>query len=91
MSKSGVQRAIKCIARDAGIRTRISPHTLRHAYATHLLERGVSLQHIQEQLGHGSINTTLIYTKLTKPAQQNAAVLINTMIDQLPVTLDATE
>lgn len=91
MNKGGVQRAIKIIARDAGIRTRISPHTLRHAYATHLLERGLSLQHIQEQLGHGSINTTLIYTKLTKPAQQNAAKLINTMIEQLPVTLDATE
>lgn len=91
MHKSGVQRAIKYIARDAGIRTRVTPHTLRHAYATHLLERGMSLQHIQEQLGHGSINTTLVYTKLTKPAQQNASALINTMIEQLPVTLDAAE
>ena len=91
MHKSGVQRAIKYIARDADIRTRVTPHTLRHAYATHLLERGLSLQHIQEQLGHGSINTTLVYTKLTKPAQQNASALINTMIEQLPVTLDATE
>jgi len=91
MSKSGVQRSIKLVARDAGIRTRISPHTLRHAYATHLLERGLSLQHIQRQLGHGSIHTTLIYTRLTEPAAQNAAALINTLIDELPVTLDARE
>jgi site-specific recombinase XerD len=91
MSRSGVQKSIKLIARDAGIRTRISPHTLRHAYATHLLERGLSLQHIQHQLGHGSIQTTLIYTRLTEPATQNAAALINSLVDELPVTLDARE
>lgn len=91
MSKAGIQRSIKLIAREAGIRTRISPHTLRHAYATHLLERGLSLQHIQKQLGHVSIQTTLIYTKLTEPAQQQAGELIEAMIQDLPVTLDACE
>jgi len=89
MSKSGVQRAIKAIALDAGIRTRVTPHTLRHCYATHLLERGLSLRHIQNQLGHESINTTLIYTKLTEPAEQLAVTVINEMIDQLPTKLDA--
>lgn len=89
MSKSGVQRAIKTIAVDAGIRTRVSPHTLRHCYATHLLERGLSLPHIQEQLGHAWIETTLVYTKLTDLAAQNANALINQMIDQLPSNLDA--
>ena len=89
MSKSGVQTAIKAIALDAGIRTRVTPHTLRHCYATHLLERGLSLRHIQHQLGHESINTTLIYTKLTDPAEQLAVTLINEMIDQLPSKLDA--
>jgi site-specific recombinase XerD len=91
MSISGVQRSIKRIASDAGIRTRVTTHTLRHAYATHLLERGLSLQHIQQLLGHVSITTTLIYTKLTAPAQQQAGELVDAMIEDLPVTLDAVE
>jgi site-specific recombinase XerD len=89
MSKSGVQRAIKRIAHDAGIHTTVSPHTLRHAYATHLLERGLSLRQIQHLLGHESIKTTLIYTKLTETAEQNAAQLINTMLEPMACTLDA--
>lgn len=91
MSKCGVQRSVKKIARDAGIRTNVTLHTLRHAYATHLLERGLSLRQIQHLLGHESIETTLIYTKLTEPAEKNAAVLINTMINELPVILDARD
>lgn len=91
MSKSGVQRTIKKIASDAGIRTNVTTHTLRHAYATHLLERGLSLRQIQHLLGHESIETTLIYTKLTEPAEQSAAALVNTMIDELPVILDAKD
>ena len=66
MSKSGVQRTTKKIAADAGICTNVAPHTLRHAFATHLLERGLSLGQIQQLLGHESIETTLMYTKLTK-------------------------
>ena len=89
MSKSGVQRAIKCIALDAGIRTRVSPHTLRHCYATHLLERGLSLRHIQKQLGHVSITTTLVYTSLTELAESNATDTINQMINELPSRLGA--
>jgi len=91
MSKSGVQRTIKKIASDARIRINVTTHTLRHAYATHLLERGLSLGQIQVLLGHESIETTLMYTKLTKPAEQNASVLINAMIDELSVTLDAKD
>jgi len=91
MSKSGVQRTIRLIARDAKIRTRVTTHTLRHCYATHLLERGLSLRHIQHQLGHDSINTTLMYTQLTNPAEQLAVSVINDMIDQLPSKLDARD
>jgi len=62
LSRDGVSRIIKKIAKSAKIQKKISPHTLRHCFATHLLERGADLRSLQEMLGHADISTTQIYT-----------------------------
>ncbi|HGE72873.1 TPA: site-specific tyrosine recombinase XerD [Candidatus Poribacteria bacterium] len=62
LTRDGIRRIIQSIAKEAGINKKISPHTLRHCFATHLLERGADLRSLQEMLGHASISTTQLYT-----------------------------
>src|SRR5215211_959309 len=73
MSKSSVQDAFRASLKESGNNKRASVHTLRHSWATHLLEAGVNLRLIQEWLGHSSPATTSVYTHLTVKAEQVGA------------------
>jgi site-specific recombinase XerD len=73
MDRGGVQLAIKAAVRDCGIQRKISPHSLRHGFATHMLELGVDLREIQRILGHARPETTARYAHLTEVTSANAA------------------
>jgi integrase/recombinase XerD len=65
LSRQGLYRIVQGHARSAGLASRMSPHTLRHTFATHLLAGGCDLRSLQEMLGHADIGTTQIYTHLS--------------------------
>lgn len=83
VTRSSLQGALRSAVKKSGVRKRAHVHTLRHSYATHLLEDGVNLRIIQAALGHTSPQTTAIYTHLTQEVRQAALVPINRLTDGL--------
>ena len=85
MSVTSVQRAIKLIAEQLNFGKKVSTHTLRHCYASQLLERGGSLKAIQKLLGHSSLQTTMVYLHLTETAEANTRTLIEQLFVRPPL------
>ena len=83
MSKSSVQQAFRAALKESRLNKHASVHTLRHSWATHLLEAGVNLRLIQEWLGHSSPATTSVYTHLTVKAEQLGAQAIDQLMNDL--------
>jgi integrase/recombinase XerD len=84
MAISSVQGAFRAGKRAAAITKRgVSIHTLRHSYATHLLEAGVNLRVIQKNLGHSSLETTMVYLHLTAKGNEDAYALIDGVMEDL--------
>lgn len=83
MDESGMQRAFKAALQVSGVAKAATVHTLRHSYATHLLEAGVNLRQIQSYLGHNSLSTTALYTHLTRNGETVAQEAIARVMAQL--------
>lgn len=80
MNKSSVQGALRRVLAQLKFKKRISVHTLRHSYATHLLEAGVNIRRIQQYLGHHSLNSTMVYLHLTTQGHERAYGIINDLM-----------
>jgi len=84
MAVTTVQGALRDALQRAGINKKnVSIHTLRHTYATHLLDQGVNIRLIQRYLGHANIETTMVYLHLTQRGQEDALVRINALMGDL--------
>ena len=83
MDRGTTQKAFAKVVRDCGIRKKVSIHSLRHSYATHLVEAGLNLRGVQEQLGHACPNTTARYVRMTEQARLDNRSVVNDLVNAL--------
>ena len=83
ITRSALGKTFRQVAKDAGIKQRATPHTLRHSYATRLLESGVDLRVVQILLGHAGIASTAIYTHLTEPTRAKLKAILDKLMTGL--------
>ncbi len=88
MDRSGLQKSFKAIVKSCGIHKHVTPHSLRHCYGAHLVETGLNLRAMQQEMGHECPKTTAAYTELTEVAHQNTQQMINRLVNRLKLNLN---
>lgn len=88
MDRGGLQKSFKVIVKSCGIHKQITPHSLRHCYGAHLVEAGLNLRAIQQEMGHECPKTTALYTQLTEMVDQNTSQVINRLVNRLKLKFD---
>ena len=83
ITRQGLWHTFRAATRDAGITRRVTPHSMRHSYATRLIESGVDTSIVQILLGHASIKTTSIYTHLTAPTRASLKNILDKLMTDL--------
>ena len=78
-----VERALQAAVAECDLQKHVTVHTLRHSWATHLLEAGVNLRQIQTWLGHSSLTTTALYTHLTASAEARATAALTQVVERM--------
>jgi len=91
MAESSVQGALKRVVEQRRLTKAVSIHTLRHSYASHLIEAGVSLRRVQQLLGHSTLQTTMRYLHLTEPDRERTREIIDLLMDDVAHGLDGNE
>ena len=83
ITRAALWATFRKVLAEAGIKARVTPHSLRHSYATRLLESGVELRIVQILLGHASIGTTALYTHLTEPTRAGLKRILDKLMADL--------